>query len=132
MSSVDDDLAQIEALHRRDEQAVIDGDRETLASLWSRDGVMLAPGGATLRGAGILAALRAGTDDAGYDVLEYRLDFEEVVVCGDYAFEWGTVSGKSADRKTGAVTASAYKLMRVLVREDGEWKVHRAIWNSPG
>ena len=130
MASKNEDLLQIEALHRRDVEAVMAGDKETLASLWSQDGVMLAPGSPALRGEEILAVVQAETDDAGYEVVDYRFDFDEVTVCGDYAFEWGTVSGSARDPESGEITASAYKLLRVLIREAGEWKVHRAIWNS--
>ena len=126
----DDDIAAIEALRRRDEKAAMAQDSDALAALWSKDGVMLAPGGPRLRGRELFDALAARTPDAGTEILDYRFDFEEVVVSGDYAFEWGTVRGRSRDRATGEVTDSAYQLMRVLTREDGEWTVHRAIWNA--
>ncbi len=45
------------------------GDRATLASLWSQDGVMMAPGSPALRGEELLAVLQAETDDAGYEAL---------------------------------------------------------------
>lgn len=130
MQSHDDELEEIEALHRRDVEAVLAGDKDTLASLWSSDGVMLAPGSPALRGDELLAALKAETDDAAYEVIDYRFDFDEISIFGNHAFEWGTVSGSARDLESGVVTESAYKLMRILIREAGEWKVHRAIWNA--
>ena len=32
----------------------------------------------------------------------------------------------------GTEDARAYKLLRVLRREESGWKVHRAIWNERG
>lgn len=130
MSSIKDDLAEIETLHARDVQAVLAKDKDALATLWSEDGVMLAPGGPPLRGDALFAALQAETDHTRYEVVDYQFAFEEVAVIGDYAFEWGSVSGCAKDPDTGELTHSAYNLLRVLIREAGEWKVHRAIWNS--
>ncbi len=71
-----------------------------------------------------------GSAGDGVSVLDYDEEFEELVVNGNYAFEWGVIrcacmmsDGKREDLK--------YKIMRVLQRQaDGEWKVHRAIWND--
>ena len=126
-----DDLARIEALHQRDEQASRAQDYAILATLWTEDGVMLAPGGPRLRGPELFGHLESARKrNVPYEVVEYTFDFEEVEVVGDYAFEWGVVRGTTRDRSTGATEETAYKLLRVLRREAGEWKVHRAIWNE--
>lgn len=66
------------------------------------------------------------------DVLEYRFDWQEVQVCGDYAFEWGYIIGEERDRATSNITTETYQAMRILQRQrDGAWKVHRTIWNEP-
>jgi ketosteroid isomerase-like protein len=65
-------------------------------------------------------------------VLDYRFEWHEVQVCGDYAFEWGYILGEERSRRTGEVTSERYHVMRVLQRQrDGNWKVHRTIWNTP-
>lgn len=126
------DLAAIEALHQRDEFASEAQDPDALATLWTEDGVMIAPGAARLRGPELFAALRAKKKGRAeeFEVLDYTFEFEEVEVTGDYAFEWGVVRGETRHRKTGRVEVSAFQLMRILRRKDGEWKVHRAIWND--
>ena len=125
-------LTHIEALHARDEEASRAQDHAALATLWTADGVMLAPGARRVRGPELFAQLdeRAARQERSAEVLEYSFDFEEVVVVGDYAFEWGVVQGKTRDLATGAVAVSRYKLLRVLRREGGDWRVHRAIWNA--
>ena len=66
------------------------------------------------------------------EVLDYRFDWHEVRVCGDYAFEWGYVVGRERSLSTGEVTSERHHVMRVLQRQpDGDWKVHRTIWSSP-
>jgi ketosteroid isomerase-like protein len=71
---------------------------------------------------------------SGVEVIEYVLDFEEVKVLGEYAFEWGMIRGKTRRREGEEVEEPSYKVMRILRKEtDGEWKVHRSIWNTyPG
>jgi len=65
------------------------------------------------------------------EVLEYVLDFEEVKFLGDYAFEWGTIRGATRPKSSGEIEYSTYKVMRILKKQpDGEWKVHRSIWNE--
>ena len=128
------DLAAIEELHRRDMRASKAGDFETLRSIITDEAVMMPPGVRATRGREQIerGLGRMSESMRGVEVLEYVLDFEEVVVCGDYAFEWGHIRGAMRAREEGAeVERSAYKVMRILRREaDGTWKVHRSIWND--
>ncbi len=136
MSEADDDkdLAAIEELHRRDMRASREGDFRTLRSIMSDDAVVMPPGGRATRGRAELdrSFSRMAEAMGSVEVLEYVLDFEEVKVLGDYAFEWGTIRGASRMRDgDGSVERSSYKVMRILQRQpDGEWKVHRTIWNE--
>ena len=127
----DSDLKAIEALHRKDVEASKAGDFEALRTLIDDDGVLLPPGASLQRG-------REGLDDAframqaqhrRVEVLEYEQHFEEVVVLGDYAFEWGIMTG--SQRYEGQVSSGRYHLMRILKKQpDGSWKIYRSIWNE--
>ena len=65
------------------------------------------------------------------EVLKYEQNFGELVILGDYAFEWGTVSGSSKMKSTNEEYDSSYQLMRILKKQDdGSWKIYRSIWNS--
>ena len=125
-----DDLSKIENLHQRDQRASVAQDHEMLASLWTKDAVTLSPGGPRLRGQELFETLLSERPDPSYEVLEYEFDFEEVKISGDYAFEWGVLRGKTRDLATGTVDESKYKVLRILHKENGEWKVHRAMWNT--
>ena len=128
-----DDLRAIEELHRRDMRASREGDFATLRSLMSDDAVVMPPGGRVTRGGAALDAsfARMAEGMRQVEVLAYELDFEEVEVVGDYAFEWGAIRGAMRALPDGPVERSSYKVMRVLRREPGgAWKVHRTIWND--
>jgi ketosteroid isomerase-like protein len=128
------DLERIEALHRADMEASKQRDYPTLRGLMSDDAVVLPPGGRMIRGAEALDRSFAtmGGIPATSDILEYRFDWQEVQVCGPYAFEWGYIVGKERDHATGKITSETYHVLRILQRQpDGGWKVHRTIWNEP-
>jgi hypothetical protein len=40
------------------------------------------------------------------DILEYRFDWQEIEICGVFAFEWGYIIGKERNRVTGDITRS--------------------------
>ncbi len=127
------DLAAIGELHQRDVAASKVGDFETLRTLMSEEAVMMPPGGNFVRGRAEIDAAMSRMAEAmsGVEVLDYALDFEEVKVVGDYAFEWGVIRGRTRSRADGKMEAPTYKVMRVLQRQaGGEWKVHRSIWNE--
>ncbi len=121
----------IEKLHRRDAEASRTGDFDTLLSLWTDDAVMLPPEGPPVVGIDAIRKLmlRGRDQRAAIIVTEYVQDFQELLILGDTAFEWGTYHGASRPSAGGAEEASSGKLMRLLRRQpDGAWKVARSIW----
>lgn len=125
----------IERLHRRDMRASRAGDFETLRSLVDDEAVMFPPGAAAQRGAKDFDAaferMRAGPRT--HEVLEYRMQFEDVKIFGNYAVEWGAIRGATRELATGRVVQSEYHVMRVLRRQrNGRWKVYRSIWTPSG
>ena len=129
----EDDVARIDALHQADMEASRRGDYRALRSLLSDDAAVLPPGGRMLRGREALDASfkRMAAAAPTTEVLEYRFEWHEVRVCGDYAFEWGYIVGRERSLGTGEETSERYHVMRVLQRQpDRNWKVHRTIWNA--
>jgi uncharacterized protein (TIGR02246 family) len=124
----------IERLHRRDMRASAAGDFAALRALVDDNAVMLPPGGAPQRGAKDFDAAfeRMSNSPRTHEVIEYRLEFEEVKIFGNYAVEWGAIRGATRELATGRVNQSEYHVMRVLRRQsNGSWKVYRSIW-APG
>ena len=134
MSNDEEAMRGIEALRRRDEAASKAYDVKALAALWTDDQVALPPGGPVMRGPEMRAQLgRMAAAARSTEVLEYHEVFEETLVFGDTAVEWGRIEGSERDRSTGEVTASRFHVMRILRRvEDGSWRVHRSIFAPAG
>lgn len=132
-SGIDQELAAIEKLHQRDMAASKAGDFETLHTLMTDEAVVMPPGAPWLRDKAEREASFSNMQAAmsQFEVFEYILDFEEVKVLGEYAFEWGTIRGAMRAKGSPEITYSSYKVMRILQKQpDGEWKVHRTIWNE--
>ncbi len=125
-----DERRKIEELHRKDRAASLAKDYLTLLSLMDEDIILIPPKGEPQRGIGAVSQnLKAYFDESeGGDVLEYDQDFEEVVVSGDMAFDWGDFRGREVLPTGGEVRQSA-RFMRILKRQiDGTWKVFRTLW----
>jgi uncharacterized protein (TIGR02246 family) len=121
----------IERLHRRDMRASAAGDFAALRALVDDNAVMLPPGGAPQRGAKDFdtAFERMSNSPQTHEVIEYRLEFEEVKIFGNYAVEWGAIRGATREIASGRVNQSEYHVMRVLRRQpNGSWKIWRSIW----
>ena len=131
---MDEAMRGIETLRRRDEAASKAYDVEALAELWTPDMVALPPGQPVKRAADMRADLARLADAArDLEVLDYREVFDETLVFGDVAVEWGHIEGSERERSTGKVTRSRFHVMRILKRvEDGTWKVHRSIFAPAG
>ncbi len=126
-------LKSIEELRQRDIAASKTYDAEALASLWTEDAVTLAPGQAPLYGKEAIRAklARAKAAVAEVEVLEYEEVFEETLILGDYAVEWGYIRGAERIHPGGPVQQSRFKVMRILKRQsDRSWLFHRSIYNE--
>ena len=126
---LEEDIRAIEALNQHDVDAVLSSDVDALISQWTDDFVLITQG-AIVRGRGANAALMEPAREMASQVepLEHVLDFEETVVAGDYAFQWGTFRSSSRARASGEVFSGGGKLMRILQRQaDGSWKMHRTM-----
>ena len=126
------DREGIEALQKRDIAASMAFDVNALLDLWTDDGVLLPPHHEPIAGR---AALRRFLEEkkqqyANYDMLAYDEEWNEVMVIGEYGYQWGTVSFRMKP-PTGSEIGGAVHAVRILKREeDGAWRVARAIWNE--
>lgn len=127
------DLDAIQRLHQQDIQASKSGDFATLRSLIADDAVMLPPDANWVSG-------KQDLDDCFHRMsslknqsktLEYFLEFEEIEILGNYAFEWGRIRSIMRSQSQGKLQYLTYKVMRILKKQpNGEWKIYRSIWND--
>ena len=120
--------AAIEAQARRFSQAYMDGDFDTLVALYTEDGVA-APGGRDF----IVGheALRAfWTLPEGRIVSHHETTSKELIVSGDYAYDWGYYEG-TAGPVEGEQKPFRGKYVIVWRRDaDGVWRMLQDMWNS--
>ena len=105
----------------------------TLGSLWTEDGVALPPNHAPVVG---IKAIREWLnqnrlDTTKAEMSDYILDFKEIRVFGDTAFEWARSRVTVRPKGTAKEIHASGNLMRILKRErDGSWKVARRFGTS--
>ena len=105
---------------------------DRLLDLWTADAVLLPPRHEPIIGKTALRQFFQEKKDhyGNYDMLAYDEQWSEVMVVGDYAWQWGTVTYRMKPA-AGSEFGGAVQAMRILKHEeDGGWRVARAIWNE--
>jgi uncharacterized protein (TIGR02246 family) len=117
--------ADIAAVNRQFEDAARKGDLDWLASLYTADAIALPPDGPIVKGRdnikqmwGALAQ-QVGLKDVRLDTL----DFEQA---GDTGHEVGEAT------LTLSSGTAVMKFVVVWKKVEGQWRLHRDIWNTKG
>jgi ketosteroid isomerase-like protein len=118
----DDLRAEVEAQNAVFRKALLAGDVEKVASLYTSDAKVIAQGAPIASGRGEIAAFWRGGSKGVEDL---RLDTLAVNPAGEYAIEDGTVTITAAD---GSVTTNRYVV--VWKRDSGQLRLFRDIWNA--
>lgn len=127
------DIEKIEELRKKEVEATLKGDYDALKKLFDVDAIIIPPGGPIQNGKPDIIKEYDNMKHAYRDVevSEYEPKFEELEIIGDFAFEWGNLSGKSKMKTDNTIYASRYHLMRILRKQkDGSWRIYRSIWNG--
>lgn len=132
-AATEKDIEAINRLRQQDVEASKKWDVDALVALWTDDVVTLLPDRTPLVGkeANRNFLLSAKQQSEGVEIVEYKFDFKELTVAGDWAYEWGTLSVAEKLPDDDEPLRSKINLMRVLKRApDGSWKVSRTIFNN--
>jgi uncharacterized protein (TIGR02246 family) len=114
---------EIGAVNRAFEDAVSKGDSEKIASLYTRDAIALPPDAPMVRGREKIRELWASVmKDLGLKAA--NLNTRDLEVAGDTAYEVG-----EAALALGSQNA-VVKYVVVWKKVEGQWKLHRDIWNA--
>ena len=100
------------------------GDAAGLAALYTTEGQLLPTGSDFITGTDAIESFWAGAFEMG--IASATLETLEAEGMGDTAFEVGMYSLYGAD---GQVLDSG-KYVVIWKQADGQWKLHRDIWNS--
>jgi uncharacterized protein (TIGR02246 family) len=116
--------SEIAAVNRMFEEAAGNGDLESLASLYTKDAVALPPDGPFVRGRDNIKQMWASiAQQIGLKSVKLEtVDLE--MVGGETAHEVG-----EAQLTLGSGTA-VVKYVVVWKKVDGQWRLHRDIWNT--
>ncbi|MGH7266197.1 MAG: YybH family protein [Candidatus Rokuibacteriota bacterium] len=118
----------IEHANRAFEAAVGAGDVERIGSLYTPDAIAFPPDSPMVRGRDAIKQLwGAVIRDMGLKAVTLRT--VDVDRSGDTAYETGEASLRLEPRGGQASTA-AIKYVVVWKRADGQWRIHRDIWNA--
>ncbi len=113
----------VEAGNREFIAAFLRGDARAVANLYTENAQVIAPGAPVARGRTAIAAAWQKSIESG--VKDLTLNTAEVESAGDLACETGVVRLVGRD---GGVTEGRYVV--VWKRMNGQWKLHRDIWNA--
>jgi uncharacterized protein (TIGR02246 family) len=115
--------AEISAVNRIFEEAVQRRDLERMASVYTANAIALPPGGPIVQGRENIKRLwGSALEEMG--VKSVKIETVDLQLVGDLACEVG--------RATLGLPAgpSSVKFVVVWKKEDGQWRVHRDIWNA--
>ncbi len=113
----------VEAGNRAFVAAFLRGDATAVANLYTEDAQVMAPGSPVASGRPAIAAFWQNSIDSGIN--DVTLATADVESASDLAFETGTLRLVAND---GTVTEARYVV--IWRRVDGQWMLHRDIWNS--
>ncbi len=122
--------AEIAAVNHRFEAAVRKGDIDGMAALYTPGAMVLPPDGPVVKGRENIKQLW-GTVVSQMGLKDVKLETLDLQIAGDTAYEVGEAT-LSLEPKGGKPTTAVAKYVVVWRKVDGQWRLHRDIWNTKG
>jgi uncharacterized protein (TIGR02246 family) len=119
-----DDKQGISSTNRQFEAGFEQGDAGAIAALYTADGQILPPNSEPMTGKEAIQGFWQGVVDMG--IKAAKLETAELELHGDKAIEVGT----GTLYVEGGQVADTVKYIVIWKKENGEWRLHRDIWNS--
>jgi hypothetical protein len=126
--SREQDMIGIERLHEQDKEATLSDSADQLARLWDKEAIRFPAERPAEIGATVIHAHdKQWEKSSGRErSLCYDLEIQDIQIAGNWAFEWGYGSYKTA--KGNDISIQYGKLMRVMKRQsDGTWRFARVM-----
>ena len=125
--------AEIEAFNKKFIAAHLNMDHALILSFWEEDGVSLLPDTPPLVGKPAIAKFVEDVVASmpGYRVTKQEIDFRDIRVVGDWAFEWG-LEHQVSEGPPGKPTFDGHgKILLILHKNaQAEWEIHQEMWNA--
>lgn len=119
-----DTKAAIDAANQKFMAAFAKHDANAVAGFYSSAAEAFPPGAGVVTSRAAIAKMWQGVMDAGIATADLKAT--EVHGEGNLAYEVGTYAMKTKDGKV----ADQGKYVVVWLKENGQWKLHRDIWNT--
>lgn len=120
--------AQIAQANQTFEEAARRGDAERLASLYTLDAIAFPPDAPMVKGRQNIKELW-GSVIRDMGLKSVNLKTVDLEVAGDTAYEVGEATLRLEPRG-GQATNAVVKYVVVWKKVDGQWRLHRDIWNA--
>jgi uncharacterized protein (TIGR02246 family) len=123
-----DDRAAIAAQSKRLSDAYVQGDIESLVSIYTTDGVAVPGSSDPVRGREAL--LKLWSLPEGRTILRHSSTPTEIQIDGDHAYDWGIYEGQAS---RNGEPQDPFKGNYVIVWQrggDGIWRIAIDMWNS--
>jgi uncharacterized protein (TIGR02246 family) len=127
------DRKAVEELNRRFIEGCRKFDPDATAALWAEDGVDLLPGMEPMRGRAAIAKWLhgLGAQMKGVKILQCDVDWRQVEMIGDLAYEWGINTQTISLPDHPEPVKNRGKITLVLRKQpDASWKVVLESWNG--
>jgi uncharacterized protein (TIGR02246 family) len=122
--------ADITAVNRLFEEAVRKGDAERIAGLYTPDAMALPPDGPVVKGRDNIKQMWASAMKQ-MGLKDAKLDTLDLEIAGDAAHEVGEATLR-LETEPGKRQTAVVKFVVVWKRLNGQWRIHRDIWNAKG
>jgi uncharacterized protein (TIGR02246 family) len=124
---------EIEAWNQKYIAAHLRMDNAAILAMWQEDGVSLLQGMPPIVGK---RAIGKFVDDAvaqipGYHMKTMEIDFREIQIMGDWAYEWG-IEHQVLEPPPGKEAFDGRGNILLILHKDaqGEWKIKQEMWSA--
>src|SRR5262249_54470258 len=127
--------ASVDEFNRRYDAACQKMDHPATIAMWAEDGTDLIQGLAPMVGRAKISAWLSDLEKQmpGAKMIYCTVDWRDIQIHGDVAYEWGINRQKVAFPPPQKPFEGAGKILLILKRTGGEWKIAVESWNSlPG
>ncbi|HEY7635308.1 MAG TPA: SgcJ/EcaC family oxidoreductase [Gemmatimonadales bacterium] len=122
--------ADIATVNRMFEEAARKSDANRMASLYTQDAMALPPDGPVIKGRENIKQMWASAMKQ-MGLKDVKLDTLDLEIAGDVASEVGEAT-LSLETEAGKRQTAVMKFVVVWKKVDGQWRLHRDIWNAKG
>jgi uncharacterized protein (TIGR02246 family) len=112
------------------EEAARKSDANRMASLYTQDAMALPPDGPVVKGRENIKHMWASAMKQ-MGLKDVKLDTLDLEIAGDVASEVGEAT-LSLETEAGKRQTAVMKFVVVWKKVDGQWRLHRDIWNAKG